>query len=356
MAVDNSKFHGFSLLPYELRARIWTEHLENATPLVYRFKIRYNLRSRVKSGWIYDCDLYHYNAQPDDVVILEPGGSEIPFLRITASEHRRTLASSTLASRTTLATCSESRQLATRLLPDSLPFRILPPRWTDEMENQESLPDGTGYPEYVLRFNGARDIIIFHANWEDQEAVINISKLGGPPASFSQMQHIGLTIGSFDYGHGDTCNIFGPSYGISRDECRCLTDDCTDACQLEPLPRFLACFPSLQSFYIARISNDGADYGDVSESVWTRLADASCHCEPRSESSEPKHVWPTIKSADIDRLCVVWDERTGCFPTHYLIDVIRQGWRSHFPYYQALEHLNIRFLRRLDPEVEPSQV
>ena len=352
MAAGDLTFHAFPLLPPELRAQIWTEHLHDATPLVYRFKIQYNLRSRVKSGWC-DGDLYRYNAQPDDTVILEPAGPYFPFDPPAKFQDRQTLALSTLAARSALATCLESREVAQRLLPDSLSFRILPRRWTDGTGGQEHPSDGTGYTEYILRFNGARDIVIFHANWEDQGAVTEIAKLHGAPAAFSQMQHIGLTVGSLDFGHGMSCGMGRASYGVAWDECRCSTAACSDVCQLEPLPGFLANFPSLRTFYIARISDDIADYGDSSDSVFTRLEDASCRCEPRAGSDGLNHAWPTFKSADTDRWCVAWDERTGCFPTQYIITDIRLGWRSHFPYYQALEHLDIKFLRRLDPNIGP---
>ncbi|KAH8880485.1 hypothetical protein GQ53DRAFT_536695 [Thozetella sp. PMI_491] len=349
VANSNQNFHYFPLLPYELRAQIWRELLRDATPLVYKMMIQYNRRSLVRGSRL-GLPIYHYNAQPDDVVILDPG-IEGRYDQDEAEPHRRQLAACTFASRAALATCSESRQLAVGLLPDSLPFRMLPHCWTEEGDWLDEPADGSGCPEYVLRFNGARDIVLFHADWEDQEAVVKISELRGPPIPFTRMQHIGLTVRSLERGHADRDNYWDLCYGVNPAECMCSTPACSDACRLEPLPRFLACFPSLKTFYLARVSSDTVDAGDQSMYDWTREEDATCHCEPEPRSGEPKHKWPIIRVSDIDRWCVAWDERTDCFPIHYLVEEIRQGWRSHFPYYKALDHLDIKFLRRLDPIV-----
>lgn len=339
-------FHPFPALPYELRTKIWMEHLKEATPLVYRFSMRYSRRSCVKSGLVWHSEIYHYAAKPEDRVILKPTAYD----DIRSDFLRQNLILSTSASRAALATCIESRQIALKILPDSLPFRNLPRFWTANGCHKDDPADGTAYPEYILRFNGARDIIIFDAGWEDQEAVVEISKLQGRvPDGCSRMQHVGISVGALEFGHGwDGLGV--PSYGVNPDECRCVTDDCRDTCRLEPLPRFLSCFPLLKTFYIARVSC--SDPGDTSNSVRTYLKDASCQCNLEENGvggSGVRHVWSTIKSADIDRWCVAWDERTGCFPTNYLIEEIRQFWRAQFPYYKELKHLDIKFLRRLDP-------
>lgn len=343
-------FHPFLKLPYELRAKIWMDHLKEATPLVYRLKIQYSLRSRVRSDVIYGHNIYHnihhYIAKPKDTVILKP----IAFDGY-GKEQLPNLIRSTSASRTALATCTESRQIALKILPDSLPFRKLPRFWTQFDDTKDDPADGTAYPEYILRFNGAKDIIIFHASWENQEAVVEISKFQGyPPEGFSRMQHIGLTVGALDEGHS-LHSVMSTAYGVHRAECQCSTVDCHDVCRLEPLPHFLACFPLLKTFYIAQVSDFGSDH-DRKNRKGAYLEDAGCRCETeegRVGGSAEKHIWSTIRSSDIDRWCVAWDERTGCFRTNYIVKAIRQYWRPNFPYYKALEHLDIKFLRRLDP-------
>ncbi|KIN03391.1 hypothetical protein OIDMADRAFT_143054 [Oidiodendron maius Zn] len=316
-------FYPFLELPYELRAKIWMEHLKEATPLLYRFEIQYSLRSRVRSDIIYDHNIYHYVAKPKDTVILKP----IAFDGYD-EEQLPNLIRSTLSSRTALATCTESRQIALKILPDSLPFRKLPRLWTLFDDTKDDPADGTAYPEYILRFNGAKDIIIFHASWENQEAVVEISKFQGySPDGFSRMQHIGLTVGALDEGHGYHSAVISTAYGVNPAECRCSTVDCHD------------------------VSDLGSDH-DRKNRKGAYLEDAGCRCETeegRVGGSAKKHIWSTIRSSDIDRWCVAWDERTGCFRTNYIVKAIRENWRPNFPYYKALEHLDIKFLRRLDP-------
>jgi len=345
----NNSFGCFLALPYELRRRIWIEYLQESTPLVYRFCIRYNLRSRVRytQGRVYD--IYHYAPEPDDTVILDT-----PTYGYHGGIEWQNLVRSTLASRATLATCQESRQIALKFLPHSLPFRELPVGWTNDGYKLDEPADGSNYPEYILRFHGARDIIVFQdATWADQEAVVKISELQGRvPDAFLWMEHVGISMRSFACGHRlDPGGEYG-SYGVTENECACSTNVCRDACQYEPLPRFLSCFPSLKAFYIARVSSDFDDGGDELTGTSTSLESADCHCETTKDSgkgSEPEHTWSIIKSSDIDRWCVVWDERTGCIPVHSRVGLVRQYWRSNFPYYKEMEHLDIRFIRRLDP-------
>jgi hypothetical protein len=338
-------------LPYELRRQVWIEYLQESTPLVYRFSIRYNLHSRVRytEGAFYET--YHYAPQPNDTVVLAA-----PAYHYYGSIQWQNLVHSTSASRATLATCQESRQIALKFLPHSLPFRRLPVCWTvpQAKAKLEEPADGSNYPEYILHFNGARDIIVFQdATWEDQEAVVKISQLQGRvPDAFMWMEHVGISMRSFACGHRSDPGGEPGSYGVTRSECACSTDACRDACQYEPLPRFLSCFPSLKAFYIARVSRDYEDGGDELTGRSISLENADCHCGANLNEEitvEPQHSWSVIKSSDINRWCVVWDERTGCIPVHSRIGLLRQYWRPNFPYYKEMKHLDIKFIRRLDP-------
>ncbi|KAH8881214.1 hypothetical protein GQ53DRAFT_832561 [Thozetella sp. PMI_491] len=226
--------------------------------------------------------------------------------------------------------------------------------WNMKEKSQDDPADGSNHPEYSLRFNGARDIIVFHfADWEAQEAVAKISeRQGRVPVAFLQMEHVGISISSFATGHRLRGGGHHGSYGVSEARCDCSTDACRDVCQFDPLPHFLSCFPSLKSFYIARVAHKHEDFGDEETGATTVLENADCHCGTSKDgeiASGLNHNWPNIKSSDLDRWCVVWDERTGCIPAHGVIGNIRHAWRPNFPYYKELEHLNIRFIRRMDP-------
>jgi hypothetical protein len=348
---QDRSFTCFLALPYELRRKVWIEHLQESTPLIYRFRIRYNLHSRVRytEGEFYST--YHYAPQLNDRVVLSA-----PTPHYYGNPEWQNLVNSTSASRATLTTCQESRQIALEFLPHSLPFRRLPVCWTDPENNAtlEEPADGSNYPEYILHYNGARDIIVFQdATWEDQEAVFKISQLQcRVPDAFMGMEHVGISIRSFACGHRSDPGGEFSSYGVTRNQCACSTDACRDACRFEPLPRFLSCFPSLKTFYIARVSDDGYDGGDTLTGMPVSLENADCHCRDSLNeelSVERKHSWSVIKSADINRWCVVWDERTGCIPVHSRVELTRRYWRPNFPYYKEMKHLDIKFIRRLDP-------
>jgi len=54
----------------------------------------------------------------------------------------------------------QSRQVVLEMYPDTLTFRLFPRHWGLMVNG----PDGAGFPEHVLSFNGAKDIFIFNAN------------------------------------------------------------------------------------------------------------------------------------------------------------------------------------------------
>jgi hypothetical protein len=318
--------------------------------MIYRFYIRYNLGSQVWLGEGHSHEAYDYVPTPNDTIILQLAAENWPWTSGLANFVR-----STSASRAALATSSESRQVALELLPHCIPFRDLPRGWTNRGSDYDDPVDGSNYPEHVLRFNGARDIIVFqYAMWDEQNAVVKICELQNRvPDAFLHMEHVGISLRSFARGHSLAGPMHGGSYGVSPPRCNCSTEVCHGgACQYEPLPRFLACFPSLKAFYIARVSPDAEDNEDQPDGKPTAVENADCHCGPGTDgalSGEPRHEWPIIKSSDLDRWCVVYDERTGCFPEIHLMSYVRQHWRANFPYYRQMEHLDIKFVRRMDP-------
>ena len=336
-------FHSFLALPAELRREIWLQYLNEAevTPRVYRLSVRYPEES-LRSDHPDASDILRRNYYPqnsDRVTLV------LCALLPDEDNHGQQFMDSTFASRTASSICRESRQILVELLPDTLEFKSLR-RWNGVE------PEGASQsPQFTFRFNGQKDIFIFEAGWEDQQAVERIVKLQGQsPRSFLPMQNVGISYGAFEFGHmgggRDT------EWGVDDRDCMCDTEACADCCRLEPLPPFLACFPNLKTFYIARIAaDDPEDFGLYMDYAWVK--DATCKCV--TDDGQAKHVWPTVRATDSNcEWCVIFDERSGCpFPPLAFIERARQNWRSHFPYYKALEHLDIKFLRRLDPNGKP---
>jgi hypothetical protein len=75
-------------------------------------------------------------------------------------------------------TCVKSREVVLDLYPDVITFRVLPHSWGQfwyDGWNHRGTLGVSEFPEHILRFHGSKDIIIFVANWEDQQFAINIS-------------------------------------------------------------------------------------------------------------------------------------------------------------------------------------
>jgi hypothetical protein len=235
------------------------------------------------------------------------------------------------------------------MYPDTLRFRQFSWGWMRDPPPDDS-SDGEGWPEYVLHLNYAKDIIIFHAFWADQGAAIKIAKFkGSPPADFFKIRHVGISLGSLTvvyhshhtYGQrGEFRNHLG--------HCRCEAEECQDSCKEEPLPKFLSLSPSLEKFYIAgaldRVYHPPKDKLQAANGP---SGEANCPCP----TSGPRHSWPMIKTWDACGWFVIYDERSAClFPKSDRIEKIRRERRPHFPYYRALDHLEIRFIQLWDPE------
>jgi hypothetical protein len=58
-----------------------------------------------------------------------------------------------------------------------------------------------------------------------------------------------------------------------------------------------------------------------------------------------------IRSTDACGWFVIYDERSPCpFPRIKRVENLRRLWRPHFPYYRALNHLEILFIQLWDSE------
>ncbi|KAH8645814.1 hypothetical protein BX600DRAFT_519383 [Xylariales sp. PMI_506] len=342
--VENDVFHVFSQLPPELRHAIWMLYLENIrSPRVYYFIPCYPKRL---TGPKYRPDLQR-SAKPGDPIILAPHGYTKHYrnqLHHSTGEWSdlEDFKEATLAARTAAATCAESREIVCGLLPDTLTFRKLRNReLVDKDDNFEAVIDLSSTPEHVLRFSGARDILILKARWADQHRLVELSRLQGVgagaaaalvPPVFKSVQHLGLTSTSISRSLFQTI-----PWKATPGECECETAKCDDCCKEDPLPSFLSTlFPNLKTLYIAT--------HDAEPTIYTHdngapPCDGVCRCE----AGHP--AWPIVRAGDGKDEFVAYDERSGCsFPPIAYVENTRVTYRRHFPYYKALGHLDIKFL------------
>ena len=323
---------------FTVRHKVWTHYLADATPQIYRFTLRYPKRMRRRDSFGRNYLL------AGDQLFLQPTGCIKGLAERYYLQHLR---ESTATRHIASATCVQSRQIVLELYPDTLMFRHFPSDWgflVDKHHTYWDSPDGASFPEHVLRFNGAKDIIVFHADWADQEAAIEIARLRGSQLSdFLKIRHVGIAVDKIRRKHH---THIPPQYGTP--DCICATEECQDYCKKEPLPSFLSLFPLAEKFYIAGVPSSSIHQpGDQIQAGKDPTGDANCPCP--NEGS--RHSWPMIRSRDTCGWFVIYDERSLCpFPKFDRIEELRQRWRPHFPYYQALDHLEIRFIQLWDPD------
>jgi hypothetical protein len=326
-------FQPFSRLPRELRRKIWSHYLEDSIPLMYNFTLRYPQRFRRWNGKNSIRKGDKLFLQPTEC-IKGPAGARIraDFLNLREAMKTRHIAS---------AICVESRQVVVELFPHTLKFRNLSMGWGKEMAHKGlGKLNGSPFLEHILRFNGARDIIIFDVDWADQESAIKIAALGGSVHdSFLKMRHVGIAI---DKLRNTTDGVLPFKYGTRACRTGCQTEECRDCCTKEPLPKFLGLFPLLETFYIAQVlSSSENQQGDQTRTSFP-LVGATCPCP----TSGLRHSWPVMRNSDTCGWSTIYDERSGCLlPKLNRVEELRQHWRPHFPYYRALDHLEIRFIQ-----------
>jgi hypothetical protein len=347
--LPSQAFDLFPKLPSELRQLIWAAHLDAPTPRVIRCQLQYPRRRPTadKPG--------EYETQLGDDVFLDPAFT-------------RGLVKGTFASRTLSATYAEARAAVLRRYPDVLPFRLFGRNFLEKHDGRIDEVDfeAAGYPAKILRFNGDIDIFIFGPVCHEQGAMADILKLRGAlPTShpFARIRHIAIqdtalcrTDRSFLPINGDhVAQDYGCSHG---QQAWCDVQQCPDACEREGLPRLLACFPRLSSFYIAQIPHIFALRPGSEPSADPIPSSTVCACRQSSDKATKhdssditpiKHHWPTARVLDLPGYCVIYDERDGCqIPTPKSVQKVRQRWRRHFPYYDALGHLDIKFITWLE--------
>ncbi|KAK7963544.1 hypothetical protein PG988_010518 [Apiospora saccharicola] len=381
-------FNPYPRLPLELRQAIWQNYLdgERMQPQVYAFEFRYPKRNLVAIDPGLDppdpdAIHFHYQAQPEDRVVLQPfafypgeGGGLAGDLAL--------LQASTAPWRAAAATCAVSRQEVLRLLPDVITFQALPATWGDKEPANGAHWSNSGFPSYALRFNAAEDVILFYANWTDLEAVIRMAQTssGRTHESFAGIRNVGLGTRGLLQGWSTK----GMPHCYRRRECLCDTDACPadDTCRLEPLPGFLEMFPQLQTLYLAdtrRVvitpqymsmmrSECSFEFCDTFEGFptddegWVEKEDGT---RTFYRCPSKRNIWPVFQAVDFVRRAVVaFDDRDdGCLLPNHRFSVpwdpkvreIRRRWRRAFPYYKSLQHLDIKFLADLLTRYLPDQ-
>ncbi|KAH7010218.1 hypothetical protein EDB80DRAFT_839427 [Ilyonectria destructans] len=123
-------FHSFPQFPYDIRHQVWSEALAGAT-------------HRVHALCFAGCEA------------CASGEEGMPHTATLSPSVRplSPLSETTMTPRRVAAVCSESRNIATALLPDTLDIRLL----VDDIETRQSLPGKRG----IFRFNSATDVIYF---------------------------------------------------------------------------------------------------------------------------------------------------------------------------------------------------
>ncbi|KAL8377543.1 hypothetical protein RB595_008294 [Gaeumannomyces hyphopodioides] len=171
---NSNAFHRFERLPTELRRFVWLQHLgEAASPAIYRFKILHTVSTLPK---IEDAAYSQVATAEDDVFLVPMATLKYDYLNNKDNRfYWDKLVRSTRASRAALAACPESRQIALGLLPDTIPFRKLTKASPDLRSRSRGHVDidyARSFPEYLLRFNRDRDIIVFDTTWYDEEIMM----------------------------------------------------------------------------------------------------------------------------------------------------------------------------------------
>lgn len=348
---SHGAFYLFPKLPPELQLKIWSHYLEDATPQMYRFTLRYPRRP---SHQKYEVEMI----QPIDQLFLQPYNSTNDYsVQGEAQSERACLQSIRKSTNTRYIasmTCVQSRQVVLEMFPDTLTFRIFPKVWGYigyETWRKWDNPDGTPFPDHVLRFNGARDIIVFNASWTCQAYAVQISRLKGSPHDFFRnIQHVGLDterLMAFK-GREQILPPYRTWYYERRfnDRSRCTTNECGDRCIREPLPHFISLFPKVKKLYIVETPRSIPQDENQQREAGNR-SDCNKNCPCPAEGLG--YDWPLIRDSNTGRWFVIYDERGDCpFPKLPVVEKVRKNWRGYFPYYRAFKDLDIKFIQALE--------
>lgn len=329
-------FYPYTRLPFELRLKIWAHYLEDESHQIYRFSLRYLLRSGTRPAIL-------RSVESSDRVYLQPvKDSEDDDLDGVAC-YLEPLWQSTLLRRIASRTCVEARHVVLESFPDTLEFRVLPRQWGDIRGSWSRLPlSVTGYPARTLRFNGTKDIMIFNASFDDQAFVAEIARKSNIPVEgFQNIRNMGLAVGSL---REWSPTEFMASRETGKWQCEigtsCTGTSCHKCNEQDYTRQFLSLFPSLDTFYLAGLPASSNHPLTDKRKDLKALKYTICPCSDTS-----KHTWPTIRSSHDCGWFMIYDERSDCpFPKFGGLERLREVWRPDFPY-QAANGIEVRFIQ-----------
>jgi hypothetical protein len=309
-------FHLFPALPKELRDDIWLAALApELLPRAFFFTLKVRrfstLHGRVRG------------------VFLLPGWDL--FLRGDTT----LLARSTAASRTLGFTCREARAVVHRALPDRLPFRLVSCVVDVDADPAEDA-------EYFLRFDGERDVVVIKEHQSTLENAAHWLVETGRGDSFAQFEAIkNLAMDAVGLNPYDLNRV------APREYCYCGKGYCY-ICGVDALPRFLACFPRLRTFYAAEVKE--YYYATVdSRRMRTKSVDmCACAADGEGDGERPQHEWPLVRAIEgVGHWLISHREGECSFPPLGRLEMVRRdgilGWPCR---YEGLRHLEFRILRR----------
>ena len=285
----SSNFHRFMDLPFELRRQVWTIGLAAQLDRLYQ------------------------------VILEESDEDEAPYLCLLMRPEK--FAQATTLTRRFLATCRESRQVTIELLPDTLQVRSRSRRSQNKDQN----------PTCLLRFSGTRDHIeiLAPANGIRLQSSMN----NGPHERFSGIKHMSLGLDGF--------GLLTRMFRQTNVRCpgRCEGPECAEACQQDPIPRFLGMFPDLSAVYILGPALGSPD---------------SCSCVSEDGTSVG-HDWPTLKTSN-PRWSYYVIHREGVCKDFVLPAEVRvlRGIYPNWPHYRGLPHISFLYLRPVQARLEQS--
>ncbi|PVH75624.1 hypothetical protein DL98DRAFT_593019 [Cadophora sp. DSE1049] len=331
-------FHPYTRLAPELRLKIWRYYLEEETPQMYRFTLRYPLRQGMRGSRLWD-------VHPDDRVYIQPvkGFEEDEAKPMKC--FMEPLKISTMMRRIASKTCVEARQIVLEMFPDTLKFRLLPQHWGDiRPVDRQWISHIERYPEHILRFTASEDIIIFNASLDDQAFIAEIARKSRCSVEpFLGIRNVGMAVESLKSWHTLSSPNQLPVEWICGENC--LGPNCEDCDKKDPTRSFLSLFPSIQSLSIAGLPASSSHCLDNDENNCLRtmrLSFPSCPCG----NGVPIHSWPLIRSSDSCGWFVIYNERSSCmFPKFSRIQTLRKVWKPDFPYHEVPAHVKIQFIQ-----------
>ncbi|KLU89425.1 hypothetical protein MAPG_08396 [Magnaporthiopsis poae ATCC 64411] len=220
-------FHRYGSLPPEIRWMIW-EVFNEARARVFFFSLS------VEDAQGKDTSSSHFNKS-----------SARPILHITDGcnqemENLKFLRDFTRARRFFGSVCPETRAIMLRRWPGKLEFRA---KTTKPRVRRKS---------GVLRFDGAVDVIVLQTHPWDRR-ILGESGLATHDA-FAGIQTLALA-----YSEGQTdevmyqrrmaVNLYRP-WNAPPEDCECPPGPCRERCAKDPFPKFLACFPRLETLML----------------------------------------------------------------------------------------------------------